>query len=144
MEASREDQTDKLAVEDAMRTIRERVEEKRRRGVYDRYNLSAIEALEAETITPEAGDPERYLRDIWISADIDLGDFEIQNKGGFLGAPAVWLKKIIWKLLKFYTFRLFPQQKNFNARTAFILQEIDRKFEERIKALEEKTVSGER
>ncbi len=144
MEARREDQTDRPELEEVMRTIRERVEEKRRRGVYDRYNLKAIEALEAETIRADAGEPERYLRDIWITADIDLGDFEIQNKGGFLGLPVVWLKKIIWKLLKFYTFRLFSQQKSFNARTAFILREMNQKFEERLKALEDKTVSGER
>jgi hypothetical protein len=133
MGTNREDQTDKPGLEEIMRTVRERVEEKRRRGVYDRYDLKAIEALEAEA---GASGPERYLRDIWQSADIDLSDFEIRNKGGMLGIPAVWLKKIIWKLLKFYTFRLFSRQKDFNARVAFILQEMDRKFDERLRALE--------
>jgi len=119
-------------------TIRQRVEEKRQTGVYNRYNLSAIQALELETLKNDEAYLDYYLKIIWRAAEVDLGDFPIENKGGFLGRPEAAFKKIIWKLLKFYTFRLFSQQKDFNAKMASIAESLNRKYERRIAVLESK------
>ena len=125
-------------VEAIMERIRERVEEKRRTGTYERYNLSAATALEMNNLRSDDAYLDYYLKTIWRAADVDLGDFEIYSKTFLIGRPAVWLKKIIWKLLKFYTFRLFSQQKDYNARMASIVQGLDAKYERRLAALEEK------
>lgn len=127
-----------IDVEAIMGRIRERVEEKRRSGIYDRYNLCAATALEMDNLRSDEAYLDYYLKTIWRAADVDLGDFEIYSKTFLVGRPVVYLKKIIWKLLKFYTFRLFSQQKDFNARMASIAQGLDAKYERRLAALEEK------
>ena len=129
-------------VEAIMERIRERVEEKRRTGTYERYNLSAATALEMNNLRSDDAYLDYYLKTIWRAADVDLGDFEIYSKTFLIGRPAVWLKKVIWKLLKFYTFRLFSQQKDYNARMASIVQGLDAKYERRLAALEEKFKSS--
>ncbi len=131
-------------VEDVMGEIRERVEEKRRSGEYSRYNLSAATALEMDNLRSDDAYLDYYLKTIRRAADVDLGDFEIPSKTFLAGRPVVWLKKMIWKLLKFYTFRLFSQQKDFNARMASIVQGMDAKYERRLAALEAKVKNSDR
>jgi len=122
----------------AVEEIRQRVEAKRAAGVYDRYNLSSLRAMELENIKDGEAYLDYYLKTIGRAADIDLGDFTIVSKTYLLGEPVVWLKKIIWKLLKFYTYRLFSQQKDYNAKMARISDGLNRKFERRISVLEGK------
>ncbi len=119
-------------VERVMTEIRRRVEAKRARGVY--------QPLPAEEAGPEPGGEyfDFYLKSLLLAAEIDISDFEIASKTRFFGQAAVWLKRIIWKLLKFYTFRLFSQQKDFNARVAVVLQGMDRRYSRKLAELEER------
>jgi hypothetical protein len=132
--------------EAVMAEVRRRVEAKRARGVYKTYPMDDA-GYEDGTVTLKQGNEyfDYYLKSLLLAADVDISDFEIASKTPFLGRPVVWLKKLIWKLLKFYTFRLFSQQKDFNARVAVILQGMERRYsgkladlEERIKSLDEK------
>ena len=50
----------------------------------------------------------------------------------------VLLKKLIWKLLKFYTFRLFSQQKDFNAKMVSVSEGINRKLDRKLAVLEDR------
>ena len=118
--------------------IQARVEEKRQAGVYDRYNLSAIKAIEMDNLKSDEAYLDYYLRTIWRAADIDLGDFAIPSKTPVFGKPVVLLKKIIWKLLKFYTFRLFSQQKDFNAKMVSVVEGLNRKIDRKTAILEDK------
>ena len=131
-------QTPGVDVENVMALIRERVEEKRRAGVYDRYNLSAIRSMELENLRSDEAYLDYYLKTIWRAADVDLGDFPIPSKTRYVGGLVVALKKIIWKLLKFYTFRLFSQQKDFNVKMASIADGLNRKLDRRLAILEGK------
>ena len=126
-------------VENIMAEIRRRVEAKRARGVYNQYSL-ADAGHEHGTITLKRGDEyfDYYLKNLLLAAEIDISDFPIESKTPFFGRPVVWLKKLIWQLLKFYTFRLFSQQKDFNARVAVILQGMDRLYSRRLAELEER------
>ena len=138
MEDIFEIQTPGIDTEAIMATIRQRVEEKRHAGVYARYNLSAIKAIEMDNLKSDEAYLEYYLRTIWRAADIDLGDFEIPSKTPVIGKPVVLLKKVIWKLLKFYTFRLFSQQKDFNAKMVSVAEGINRKVDRRLAVLEDR------
>jgi len=131
--------TSGVDVEAVMAEIRRRVEAKRARGVYNQYSL-ADAGYEHGTITLKHGDEyfDYYLKNLLLAAEIDISDFPIESKTPFFGQPAVWLKKIIWKLMKFYTFRLFSQQKDFNARVAVILQGMERVYSRRLAELEER------
>ena len=138
MENTFEINTPGIDVEAIVATIRERVEEKQQAGVYDQYNISPAVALEMDNLKTDADYLNYYLDKIWRAADIDLGDFPIHSKTPVVGQAAVLLKKIIWKLLKFYTFRLFSQQKDFNVKMASIVHGLEMKYEQRLAVLEEK------
>ena len=144
MENTFEINTPGIDVEAIVATIRERVEEKQQAGVYEQYNISPAVALEIDNLKTDADYLNYYLDTIWRAADIDLGDFPIHSKTPVVGRPVVLLKKIIWTLMKFYTFRLFSQQKDFNVKMASIVHGLDMKYEERLAALEEKIKLNDR
>jgi len=123
-------------VKELIREIEERVEEKKAQGIYDQYHLKNIAQLELENIKDETQYLEWLLKVLDRSWDIHIGDPQIINKGGILGYPVVWLKKIIWQLLKFYTYRLFSQQKEFNSQVVIavgLLAKRLEKLEQRLK-----------
>lgn len=119
-----------------MTGIGRKIEEKRKAGKYDDHDLTAVKAQQLENFKTDEAYLDYYLKSTWQTANIDLGDFKIESKSRLGGRPVVWLKKTIWKLLKFYTFRLFSQQKEFNAMVAGTLQGMSRKFDRRLAALE--------
>ena len=125
---------DKVDVEKIMSTIRTRIEEKKKAGLYNQYNLSGISRLELEHLSSEEELLDYHLETLMRTGDIYIGDFEIVNKGGFLGPIEVLIKKIIWKLLKFYTYQLFSQQKEFNCQLTnaciSLRKYMDRRFKE--------------
>ncbi|MCX6355786.1 MAG: hypothetical protein NTZ78_12920 [Candidatus Aureabacteria bacterium] len=117
-------------VKNIMAEIEERVARKKEAGIYDRYDLSRIETLELSKIKSEAEYLNYLIKVIQQTWDIDIGDFPIYSKSGILGKPAVMLKKVIWKLLKFYTYRLFSQQKEFNCQVANAISSLKNKIDE--------------
>ena len=135
---------DNIDVQEIIRTVKERVEKKRAAGVYDKYNLVGVTRLEVSQAKSEEDFLRYQLRALRKSWEIDIGDFDIPSKGGLLGRPAVWLKKIIWHLLKFYTFRLFMQQRDFNLQVVNALQSLDAKLEKLRQRLESASPSPDR
>ena len=129
---------DGVDVGKVLREIDERVERKRSAGVYDRYDLSRIASLELANVKSEADFLDYSLRVIQQTWDIDLGDFPIYSKGGLIGRPAVLLKKLIWKLLKFYTYRLFSQQKEFNCQVVNAITSLNKRWESEIEEIKKR------
>jgi len=120
---------DNVDVQEIVGAVRERVEKKKAAGVYDKYNLVGVTKLEVSQAKSEEDFLRYHLKALRKSWEIDIGDFQIPSKGGILGRPAVWLKKILWFVLKFYTFRLFTQQRDFNLQVVNTLQALDAKIE---------------
>ncbi len=121
-----------------METIDKRIEEKKKAGFYEKYDLSRVHNLEIEKISDDRDFLEYYLKVLRQTYDINIGDFEIHSKGGFLGKPVVCLKKIIWNLLKFYTYRLFSQQKEFNAQITNAVISLNEKLDRTIAEINKK------
>jgi hypothetical protein len=120
---------DGMDVEEIVRAVKERVEKKRAAGVYKKYNLVGITRLEIAQAKSEEDFLRYHLKSLRKSWEIDIGDFEIPSKGGLSGRPAVWLKKVIWNLLRFYTFRMFTQQRDFNLQVVNTLQALNAKID---------------
>ena len=120
---------EQIDVRNIMNKIAQRIEEKKKAGLYDKYDLSRVSNLEIEKITDERDFLKYYLKVAKKTCDIDIGSFEIYSKGGILGKPVVWFKKIIWHCLKFYTYRLFNQQKEFNAQITNALISLNEKVD---------------
>jgi phosphopantetheinyl transferase (holo-ACP synthase) len=70
------------------------------------------------------------------TAFVNFGDFEIIERRKHLGKPLVAFKKIIWSLLRFYTFRLWSQQNDVNGFLLSSLQVIHENANEKIARLE--------
>lgn len=98
--------------------VRERVRERRAAGDYDDLDLSRAAALDLETELSEEDFLRYHLKVVERLSDVNFGDYEIVSKGGPFGRLEVLLKKTIWKLLRFYTYRLFSQQREFDCQVA--------------------------
>jgi len=120
---------DAINVTEIMEKLKQRVKEKREAGLYDKYNLSKASRLGIDEIQSEEEFLEYYLKLIEETADVDISDFEIVSKGGLQGKFIVGVKTIIWKLLKFYTYRLFSQQKEFNAQAVNTIMSLNKKID---------------
>lgn len=92
-----------------------RVEEKRKQGVYDEARVARAEKNNLLTLKDDESFMEQYLLCLRQIVPVDMNDFEIIEKRSRFSGPLVKLKKTIWKLLKFYTFRMWSQQNQTNS-----------------------------
>ena len=124
-----------IDVQKIMGKIRKRVDEKKAAGVYDKYNLDDITKLDISEAKNDEDFLRYYLKIIRRTYMLDIDDFDIPSKGGILGKPVVWLKKIIWHLMKFYTYRMFTQQREFNLQIVHTLAALNRKIDKNHKEI---------
>lgn len=123
-----------IDIDKIMDGIKATIEKKKREGVYDKYNLDQLVVKDIEQLKTEKDFLDYYLELIQHTCDIDIGDFEIPSKGGIFGKPMAKFKRIIWVMLRFYTYRLFSQQKEFNFQLVNTIMSLNK----RINELEEK------
>ncbi len=116
--------------------IRATVERKMRDGLYAEVRVAAAERSQLAALRDEDGFAEYYLQCLRDAALVDINDFEIRERraaGAFL---LVRLKKAIWALLRFYTYRLWSQQNQVNSLLVTGLESQGARAEARIRALE--------
>lgn len=78
-----------------------------------------------------------YLNALRDAALVDINDFEIrERRSGAMAPMLVKLKKTIWSLLKFYTYRMWSQQNGVNGMLVTGIESLNEKYEARIKTLE--------
>ena len=90
-----------------------------------------------------------YLTCLRDAVFVDISDFEIRERRRFLSPLLVSFKKTIWKLLKFYTYRLWSQQNQINGLVITALEGLEEQsaarlavLEKRLAELEQKTGHG--
>lgn len=119
-----------LDVDKIMQEIKERVEQKKKQGVYDKYNLESLVTKDIDQLQTEKDFLNYYLELIQHTCDIDIGDFEIPSKGGIFGRFVAKFKRVIWIILRFYTYRLFSQQKEFNFQLVNTIMSLNKRIDE--------------
>ena len=85
----------------------------------------------------------RDFRRLRRAAAVDINDFEIRERR----RPArllVALKTLLWRLLKFYTYRLWSQQNQVNGLVITALEGVEEQSAARIAALEKRIVELEK
>ncbi len=85
-----------------------------------------------------------YLTCLRDAVFVDISDFEIHERRRFLGPLLVVFKKTIWKLLKFYTYRLWSQQNQVNGLFVTALEGLEEQGAARIAALEKRIAELEK
>ena len=90
-----------------------------------------------------------YLACLRDAVFVDISDFEIRERRRFFGPVLVGLKTVLWKLLKFYTYRLWSQQNQINGLVITALEGLEEQsaarlavLEKRLAELEQKTGHG--
>ena len=118
--------------------IQAEVARKRAAGAYDEARVARAERNNLLTLKDDASFMEQYLLCLRQIVAVDINDFEIIEKRGRFAPALVRLKKAIWKLLKFYTFRLWSQQNQTNALLLAAIEMLNTRNANRIRALEQR------
>ena len=129
---------DGIDVQAVMDEIRAVVERKRAAGAYDDDRIARAERLNIERLKDEDAFVDFYLESLHHIFMVDINDFPIRTHRGPMGTPIVLLKKTIWKLLKFYTYRLFTQQNQINGQVVGAVDGLNRKVNRRLQGIEER------
>ncbi len=125
-----------IDVEQIVRTLRERVAENRRRGVYDDPAVARAERHNLLALQDDDAFMTRYLACLRHVVSVDINDFTIFERRSRFARLLVGLKTLIWKLLRFYTFRLWSQQNEINGVLLAAIEVGEQRSRRRIEALE--------
>ncbi|MDD2519943.1 MAG: hypothetical protein PHR34_03245 [Kiritimatiellae bacterium] len=79
-----------------------------------------------------------YLTCLREAVFVDISDYEIHERRRFLGPLLVAFKKTVWKLLKFYTYRLWSQQNQVNGLVVTALEGMEDQTASKLAALEQR------
>ena len=112
------------------------VERKRAAGAYDDPRIARAER--SNILLMKDGDEfvSRYLDCLRDLTQVDVNDFEIREKrSGIIAKPLVAFKRTVWKLLKFYTYRMWSQQNQANALLLSALEAVATKQKQEIENL---------
>jgi hypothetical protein len=128
---------DGVDAERIVREIRETVARKGDEGVYADARIARAERANLANLRDDEEFLGYYLKSLREAAFVDINDFEIRERRASAAAPLlVKLKTTIWKLLKFYTYRLWSQQNTVNGLMVTGIESLDEKYGAKIKQLE--------
>ncbi len=121
-----------------MAEIRAEVARKASEGVYTDLRVALAEKTNLAQLKDQDGFFTLYLESLREAVAIDINDFPIVERRRAFSPLLVKLKKSIWNLLKFYTYRLWSQQNQVNSMMLALAEELDDRYRRRIDALEER------
>ncbi|MCX7008735.1 MAG: hypothetical protein NTY53_16050 [Kiritimatiellaeota bacterium] len=124
--------------------IRAAAEQKMADGVYADARIARAERLNLANLRDADEFLGFYLKCLRDAAFVDISDFPIRERRAFLGPALVALKKVIWGLLKFYTYRLWSQQNQVNGLLVTAVEGVDQKYAAKIQALEQRVQALEK
>jgi hypothetical protein len=126
-----------MDVSELVAEIRAEVEKKRKEGVYDGACIARAERHNLMYMADSEELLRFYLNCLRDTVVVDINDFAIEDRRpGLKGKLLISLKTVIWKLLKFYTFRMWSQQNQMNAMLVTALESTHQQSEKKIAALE--------
>ena len=124
-------------VEKLVREIQETVERKAAEGVYADARIARAERPNLVNFRDDEEFLAFYLNSLREAALVDINDFEIrERRAGAIAPLLIKLKKTIWNLLKFYTYRMWSQQNSVNGLLVTGLESLHEKYDDKIKRLE--------
>lgn len=125
--------TEKLVEE-----IRSSVAEKMEKGVYTDARVARAERTNLSNLKDEENFLQFYLECLRDAVFVDISDFEIFERRARFSGLFIALKRLIWKLLKFYTYRLWSQQNQTNCLLLSAIEGLESRYRDKIKELEER------
>jgi len=123
-------------VDAVVREIQAEVARKAEQGLYDDARIARAERTNRVNLRDDREFLTFYLHTLREAAFVDINDFEIRERRARFAPLLVRLKTTIWKLLKFYTYRMWSQQNTVNGLFVTGLESMHEQTSEKIKALE--------
>ena len=130
---------DKIVAE-IQASVAKKIEE----GVYADARIARAERTNLANLQNEDEFLSFYLKCLRDVAFVDISDFEIRERRAIFTPLLIALKKTIWKLLKFYTYRLWSQQNQVNGLMVTAIEGLDEKSANRLKQLETRVAELEK
>ncbi len=124
--------------EQVVKEIQETVDRKRRDGVYNDPRVARAERTNLAALKNDDEFLSMYLASLRESVFVDINDFVITERRAGLGPLLVKLKRVIWVLLRFYTYRLWSQQNQVNGLLLAAVEATEERHREKIEALEKR------
>jgi hypothetical protein len=124
--------------------IQSAVDSRAAMGAYADARIARAERLNLVNIPRDGAFITQYLRSLRDAVEVDISDFEIRERRAGLAPLLIRLKKFIWNLLKFYTYRLWSQQNQVNGMLAAGLEGMDEQMTAKLRRLEERIAKLER
>ncbi|MGA0333350.1 MAG: hypothetical protein ACO3N7_00020 [Kiritimatiellia bacterium] len=128
---------DTVDVASLVQEIREEVSRKRKEGVYTDARIGRAERHNLMYMADSEELLKFYLNCLRDGVHVDINDYQIEDRrSGWKGSFLVKMKTIIWKLLKFYTFRMWHQQNQINGLMVTAIESSFQQYEKKISELE--------
>jgi hypothetical protein len=127
-----------------IRSAEQAVTRKRDDGTYEAAGIdgkTAVTPMEFKTDEAFLG---FFLESLRETAFVDISDFDIEEKRPRFSRALVRMKKTIWGLLKFYTYRLWSQQNQVNGLLLSAIEGIYDRHEEQVHQLEDRIAALEK
>ena len=118
--------------------IQAEVDENIQSGVYADAAVARAERLNLAPGRTDGAFLEYYLKCLRDAVFVDISDFEIRERRRFFGPVLVGLKTGLWKLLKFYTYRLWSQQNQANGMIATAIEGLQEQHRLQMERLEQR------
>ncbi|MBA4389259.1 MAG: hypothetical protein C0404_14900 [Verrucomicrobia bacterium] len=127
--------------------IKAAVAEKRARGEYADPRVTRAERTNLVHLRNDAEFLSFYMQCLREAVQVDINDFTIVERRQRFARPLVAMKRQIWNVLKFYTYRLWSQQNQANALLLTAIEDTQNRYKDKIQELEDrisKLESGKR
>ncbi len=121
-----------------VKEIRATVERKRAEGAYADPLVARAERSNLTNLQSDDDFFDFYMSCLRQAFVVDINDFAIIERRARFGKLLVALKTSIWKLLKFYTYRLWTQQNQINGLLLSALESVEQKHRRSIHDLEKR------
>lgn len=129
---------DNVDTDSIVKSIQASVDEKMKNGFYNDPAVSRAERTNIANISTDEEFLSLFLENLRDTAFVDITDFDITERRKTMPGLIVMLKKLIWKTLKFYTYRLWSQQNQINGIMLAAMEGMHSSFRQRIGELEKK------
>ena len=134
---------DGIDAEAIVAELKARVEEKRRQGAWDDPRIARAEKHNILNLKDDDEFLTNYLACLRQIVQVDINDFEIYERRARFAKFFVKLKKGIWCLLRFYTYRLWSQQNETNAILFSAIDLLSQRGADRTRRLEKRVAELE-
>ena len=135
---------DGIDAEAIVAELKARVEEKRAQGAWDDPRIARAEKHNLLNLKDDEEFLSNYLACLRQIVQVDINDFEIYERRPRFAKFFVKLKKGIWSLLRFYTYRLWSQQNESNSILFSAIELLSQRGADRTRRLEKRVAELER